>query len=49
VLNMSFPVVCRWRYCCNWIFLCRCVQAMTLIKRLKFGADGTLTFWVTNY
>ncbi len=44
----SFLVASRWRYDYNWISAFRCVQARTLIKCVKFGADKALLGWVTT-
>ncbi len=41
-VNKPFPVASRWRYNYNAILAFRdCVQARTLIKPVKFGADRT--------
>ncbi len=41
-LCAKLPAASWWRYDYNWILACRCVQASTFIKHMKFGADRTL-------
>ncbi len=40
VPNFLLPAGGAMNY--NWILACRCVQASTFIKHMKFGADRTL-------
>ncbi len=47
-VNKPFPVASRWRYDYNAILAFRCVQARTLIKPVKFGADRTFYGLVTT-
>ncbi len=42
VKNRSFPVARGWRYDYIGILLFSCIQAWTLIKLVKSGADRTL-------
>lgn len=44
----SFPVAIMWRYENNQILSCGCVGGRTLIKHLKFGAEQTMYYEVTN-
>ncbi len=47
-VKKPFPVASRWRYDYNAILAFRCVQARTLIKPVKFGADRTFYGLVTT-
>ncbi|KAL0158065.1 hypothetical protein M9458_046141, partial [Cirrhinus mrigala] len=37
--NSKLPAAKWWRYDYNWILTCKCLQARTWIKHMKFGAD----------
>ncbi len=41
-ISAKLPAASWSCYDYNWILACRCVQAMTHTKNVKFGADWTL-------
>ncbi len=41
-ISAKLPAASWWRYDYNWILACRCVQASTFIKHMKFGADVSI-------